>query len=474
MHGPSPSRAEDSHRALLPFRSPLPPLPARRNPYLGPRSGWSLLPCLGLALALAGCDAGGDRDDRAGSTPSAAEAEKREATRLVRVAPVSRGPISYEIETSGDVEAEFWADLHPRSTGFVRTLAVDEGSVVEAGAVLAALDDDDARLRVDAAALAVREMEREIDRQQATISELERRLDQRKLLEAREEEEYRRAVDIPQGVLSEEEVAQKRYEYEDARVARLAAELALEQARAAAKVNEVRAAVARVELDRAELELAHTRIRAPIPGVIARREIRVGERVGPETRAFQLVDTSRLVCDVFVPQKEIRFLREGLEARIRCDAVPGSVFGGSVRTVSPVVEGGNVKVRMDVDNPDRLLLPGMFLSIRLILDVHEGALLVPKKGILHDRDRPFVFVVRDGRAERVLLRPGYEDRESIEAIPAPGGDEAPKTATLEAGSLVVVRGQENLRDGSRVEIEGSEQSRGSAPGAKAAEADARP
>lgn len=384
------------------------------------------------------------------------DSTSNEPARVVRTTRIRIGTIRNEIETSGDLEAEFWADLHPRSSGFVRTLAVDEGDRVEKDAVLATLDDDQVRLELTSAEIRFRETERQLERQSATISELEQRLEQQKLLEARKLEEYTRAVDIPEGVLSEEEVAEKRYQYEDAKIARGAAAIALRGAEQDARVTAARLEAAGVDRDLAALMLEHTNIRAPIPGVIAERNIRVGARIGPESKAFTLVDTSHLVAYVHVPQREVRFLAAGQRAEIRCDAVPGRVFEGRVRTVSPVIDAGNLKLTLEVDNPDGLLIPGMFLSIRVILDEHENARLIPKKALLHDRDRPYIFVVRDGVARRVDIEQGYRDRESVEAL-------VPDEATAEAlDAPVVIRGQENLEDGTRVRIE-SDQAANAAP-----------
>ncbi len=371
------------------------------------------------------------------------------AARLVRTVALERGEIRNEIETSGDVEAEYWADLHPRGAGgIVRELHVDEGDTVRSGDVLATLDDDDAKMRVTLAGLRVREMERELERQAAAIAELERKVEQQLLLENRKKQEYERARDMPEGVLSIEEIAEKQYQYEDARVAHDASELALDQARSNSRVTSVRLEQSKVDEEIAELELEYTRVRAPIAGVLSQRMIRVGERVGPEKQVFTLVDNSKLITYVHVPQREVRFVRPGQRADIRCDAVPGTLFEGTVRTVSPVIDQGNLKLTIDIANPDGLLLPGMFLTIRIILDVHEEAILIPKKAILHDRDRPFVFAVVDGVARKVTFEPGYRSDDAIEAI-VPEGAGLP----LGAEARIVVRGQENLKDGVRVEDE---------------------
>jgi hypothetical protein len=79
-----------------------------------------------------------------------------------------------------------------------------------------------------------------------------------------------------------------------------------------------------------------------------------------------------------------------------------------------------------------------------VLDEHPDALMVPKKAVLFEGTRLFVFVVRDEIAHKVRIEPGFEEADYIEALP--GGD------LLESSDQLVVVGNDRLEHGDRVEL----------------------
>ena len=86
----------------------------------------------------------------------------------------------------------------------------------------------------------------------------------------------------------------------------------------------------------------------------------------------------------------------------------------------------------------------MYVTVELITDVHEEAVLVPKKALVYDADQLFVFRVKeDDIVERLLIRAALEDRDNIEP-----------TGILEAGDRIVIAGQASLKDGSKIRLVG--------------------
>ena len=87
----------------------------------------------------------------------------------------------------------------------------------------------------------------------------------------------------------------------------------------------------------------------------------------------------------------------------------------------------------------------MYVTVELITDVHEDAVLVPKKALVYDADQLFIFrLLEDDTVERLLIRASLEDRDNIE----PAG-------ILELGDRIVVAGQASLKDGSQVRMVGT-------------------
>ena len=101
---------------------------------------------------------------------------------------------------------------------------------------------------------------------------------------------------------------------------------------------------------------------------------------------------------------------KGQRAEIGSDFLPDQQFAGWVKRISPVVDprSGTFKVTVGVSDRFEALRPGIFVSVRIVIDTHEEAVLVPKNAIVYDGGEQCVFAVRDSVAQRVLLQPGCE------------------------------------------------------------------
>jgi len=306
----------------------------------------------------------------------------------VRVAAVKRGNISDYILFTSVVEAKESVDVYAQGTGLIKQLLVEEGDTVEKGQLLAQLVDDE---------LAVTEAKAKVafDKKDA---------------------EYKRISEMhAKGIASDEQFENVRYEREQANL----------------------------EWRQAKLNLEHARIEAPIAGVVAKREVRLGDRVTPATRAFCIVAMNDLVINVAIPGQEMQKVKADQEALITSDFLPGAKFAGRVERLSPVVdpESGTFKAVIQVAEGKEGLKPGMFVDVRLLVDTHKNVILLPKKAIVYEGDLKYAFVVRDGLAYKTELHVGFSDIDNVEVA-----------SGLNEGDRVVVVGQIGLKDKAKVRI----------------------
>ena len=176
-----------------------------------------------------------------------------------------------------------------------------------------------------------------------------------------------------------------------------------------------------------------------------------------------MVDFDSIVARVYVPEKELARLEVGQEARIAPEATRGDARIGSIDRIAPVVDprSGTVKVTVNVPRGENLL-PGMYVSVDLVTDTRENAVLVPKKALIYDADQVFLYrVTSDDKVERLLVTPVLEDREHIQP-----------SNNVQAGDRVVVAGQAGLKDGSTVEVLGEQDDATAATESGDAEAEA--
>ena len=331
------------------------------------------------ALALPGCETGEARV----ATPETAELA---GALPVEVAMPTITDLYATYQTTAAMGADREALVPARVAGEVVEIFVEEGETVAAGQPLARLDGE--RLRL--------EMLEAKARLEMTTREHARTLNLRE-----------------RGLIS--------------------------AAAAEALAYDMDALEAAYELKRLEHE--YTTIRATIPGVVSHRHIKLGWRLDAGTPAFSIVNTERLVAELYIPQAELGKIAAGQDARIRVDAIPEGDFHAMIDRISPVIntDDGSFRATVYIDNEAGRLAPGMFGRFSIAYEKHAGTLAVPSSAILTEDNASVVYVVLDGEASRRAVVTGIESGGMTEILDG-----------VTAGEPVVVTGHTSLRDGARV------------------------
>jgi membrane fusion protein (multidrug efflux system) len=211
----------------------------------------------------------------------------------------------------------------------------------------------------------------------------------------------------------------------------------------ASQLDTQRAAMesARARLDATRARLADRVITAPFAGVLGFRQVSPGTLVTPGTTIASLDDVSVMKLDFAVPESFLAALAAGQPVTASSSAYPGREFSGQVTTVDSRVDPVTraVTVRAEIPNPDRLLRPGMLLTLQ-VFQPERQALVVPEIAVIQVAREAHVFrVLADDTVEQVPVTLGQRRRGEVEVV---GG--------LAAGDRIVVDGTVKLRQGSRI------------------------
>ena len=223
-----------------------------------------------------------------------------------------------------------------------------------------------------------------------------------------------------------------------------------EKARAKAEVDRVRARVARVRDD-----LAKTKIRSPLTGFITQEWVEVGQWLTKGGRVAEVIELDRVLVQAPIAERRISLVRVGGEARVVVDALGGRAFKGRVRGVIPKADpkSRTFPVEVEIKNTESYdLKAGMFARLSLEYGKAARMVLVPKDALILRARGPSVFLFEKGRVREVSFAQGRSVDSFMEVT---GG-------ALRAGMQVVVKGNENLRAGMPVRLQG----RGGRPGAR--------
>ncbi len=199
------------------------------------------------------------------------------------------------------------------------------------------------------------------------------------------------------------------------------------------------AAKARMDVVRAQL--SDRVITAPFDGILGLRRVSPGSLVTPGAAIATLDDISVIKLDFNVPERYLAVLSEGQDVVAHSETYPERDFTGQVTSVDSRVDPvtRSLTVRAELPNPERLLRPGMLLSVRLYQAARQ-AIVVPEIAVLQVGTDAFVYRVSpDQTAARVRIELGSRRRGEVEVV-----------SGLAAGETIVTEGAVKLRDGARV------------------------
>lgn len=294
---------------------------------------------IGSAALASGC--GGS-----GQAAATNDAQKPERVSIpVQVEVPLRSNISAYFETTARVQAENRVDVVSKGMGLCLAVNAEEGDLVKAGEVLAELDKEELETQI-------RQTRVNVEKSKTALEIAEKSLQE--------------------GIGSKVERDNARFAY-DAALATLQAQ---------------------------DVQLKNQTIVAPINGVVTRRNIQKGMLVSTGMPAFSVVDPASYFLPINPPEKELTRLSVGQQAKVTIDSCQSQEFVATVRRINPSVDplSGTVKVTLDFDDSARpCLREAAFARVRLVMETHEGALLVPKDSVLEENARKYLMVVRDAK-----------------------------------------------------------------------------
>ena len=312
----------------------------------------------------------------------------------VEVAEVSTSNVEDLISTTGTLRTRALVSLQVETPGRLE-IARDskgerlvEGSVVKSGQLIAETTGEDARLAARLAAT-------------------------RQNLEAYRQELSRREQLFGDELIAEEEMSRTRADYESS-----------------VRTNAL--ARSTTPIDGVVLYLARTNDGQPIAD---------GQKVNAGLEVARIAPMDTLIADLDLVSPELAKVRPGQPVRIRHYAFDGVSMIGRVLRLSPTLDPGThtFRVEVEVDNPGRLLKPGMFVQASIIVERREDVIVVPREAVTQRAGRSVVFSIDGQRARRRFVTLGLGSDDIVEV-----------TDGIARTDRIVIRGLETLTNDTRV------------------------
>ena len=200
---------------------------------------------------------------------------------------------------------------------------------------------------------------------------------------------------------------------------------------------------ARLDLQKAEINLRNTEIKAPFDGYIAELELCLDGNAKAGEKLMKIVALDRLYIEVGVLETEIPFIHKGALAKVEIPAFPGQSFKGTVSSISPILdpESGTCRTLIKVDNPKRLIKPGMYANVTIETQSFVDKLLISRDALLVRDERLVTFVYENGLAKWHYVQTGLENDDFLEIVEG-----------LSEGDSLITSGHFNLAHDAKVVI----------------------
>lgn len=363
--------------------------PSPSNPGVSrPMRALMFVPALLLAAVIAGC--GGPADPKA--TPSAdADAALLAPSDL---AVASRVDLATGVPVSGTLSPGWEAQITSPFDDVMAEVVVREGQAVGQGQVLARFRDDLVSANAASAKARLKSAAADYERQKNLLAE---------------------------GAVSQRD---------------------LEAAEAAWRA-------AQAEDASASQRLGEATVRAPQAGVVTKRSVQTGSRVGKGDPLFTIANTRSLEFEASVPSEYVRLLRPGAPVRLDVAGFDAGSIKGQVARVNAQADAATrqVKVYVNVPNGNGRLVGGLFASGSVVTKEARKVLAVPNAAIRHEGDASYVWVVENGALQRKAVRAGLRDetRDLIEVLSGLAEGEQVVTGAIDGftpGRVAKVTGNE--------------------------------
>ncbi|MBN1575545.1 MAG: efflux RND transporter periplasmic adaptor subunit [Chitinispirillaceae bacterium] len=286
----------------------------------------------------------------------------------VEVDSVRFGPLSEIRSLTGTINPKYLYIIAPKVSGRIVAITKRIGDWVNAGEIIARIDDAEYQQGV---------IEADANLKIAEASRTESRI----LFEQAKQEKQREESLQAKGIASPSEL--------DAAVSNYSAQESRYQL-AKAQVEQRQAA-----LNAARIRLSYTRLTASKKGFIGERFADEGALLAPNSPVVSVIGIDSVIVKTFIVERDYAYITTGQQATVTVDAFPSQRFTGIVSRVAPMLQENSRLARMEVEiaNDSLFLKPGMFVRIEVVIAEKETAQKVPSKAIVNNKGVIGVFIV---------------------------------------------------------------------------------
>ena len=204
-----------------------------------------------------------------------------------------------------------------------------------------------------------------------------------------------------------------------------------------------RAESARLNKELARISLKKSLISSPLDGTVKTRHVKVGEFVRKGDKLVEILDLSRVIVKVNIPELEILEIKIGQKVEIALYIMEEIIFSGEVKNIGLEADSNNrtFPVEIHVSNSERMLRPGMLARSTFTKSIDDEQIVIPRHTIFEKERGRVVYVFDKGKVFQRDIQVGLSQKDQVQVIKG-----------LKKGELIVVEGHNKLSDGEEVNV----------------------
>lgn len=361
---------------------------------------------------------------------------KVESAVVVLVTKAQREDLRHEITVVGTIEAFEKTTVYSKVSGYLQWIRVDIGDRVQKGQTVARIEIPELFNEVEEASADLMGAKADYQKAEADLKRIQADFRLKEIT-------YKRVNQVRQedpNVMAQQKVDEAKAGFEVASAMVEVMEGTMQQIKSHIQVKEAKLRRLKTLTDFAE-------IKAPFNGVVTERFVDSGALIQAGTASknvqpiFTVAQINRVRVSVDVPELKVPFVRKGTSAVVVVDALPGKNFQGKVARFATRLDPSTrtMKAEIDIPNSKRIIRPGMYGKVTLLLEESPGTLTVPAEALRVEGKRKFVYCVENSLVKEVDVEVSFDDGIKIGVTEGLNGEED-----------ILLKSQSSIIQGTRV------------------------
>lgn len=335
------------------------------------------------------------------------QTESKKSFVKVKTVELKKAPLVMYVNTTGSAKAERTVEIYPQITGFVSKILVAENSFVKKGDILFTIDNEQYELNLESAQDNLLKAKIEYGIRKNQIVESDQSENMQVLdLEIKKLDELKKS-----GKITSDEYENRKLDLEIEYIFNKGGNIDVLK-------SSTGLTQAMISYKKAKMDLEYTVVKANLDGYVADLNIVVGQYVNSGTRSMSIVDYENVIMEIPVLESEISQLKEGRQVQVRFEAMKDTVFTGTIKSISPVIDKttGTGMAQVKIANKNLLIKSGMSGNVRIEGRIYKDRVIVPNEAVLTRDNRKLVFIAREDKAKWVYVNTGLSNPDYTEII----------------------------------------------------------